>query len=100
MIISGVSPEPSGIGNSGTSSTPDRGIAATESKRTQLAAKARINRLNLKNGLRLFDMGTAPHRNCLEYCLAGDAANNSIATLTVDSRLVRDFRLRFAGLLR
>src|SRR5262249_61246405 len=60
--ISGVSPEPSGIGSSGTSSKPRRGVAATDSKRTQVAAIARINRLKLKYGLRLCDMATTPQR--------------------------------------
>src|SRR5262249_55465415 len=60
--ISGVSPEPSGIGSSGISSKPRRGVAATDSIRMQLTAIARINRLKLKNGLRLCDMATTPQR--------------------------------------
>src|SRR5215813_5729106 len=61
--ISGVSPDPSGIGSSGISSTPRRGVAATDGRTgAQVAAIARIIRLNLKNGLRLWDMVMTPHR--------------------------------------
>src|SRR5262245_8087581 len=100
MIISGVSPEPSGIGSSGTSSTPILGVAATDSRRTQLTAKARINRLTLKNGLRLFGMGTTPQSVGigLGYRSDGAVANDFIATIIAESRIVQHLGFPVVGL--
>src|SRR5262245_8666868 len=58
MIISGVSPDPSGIGSSGISNAPSRGVAARERRtRRLLAAKPRSNK---RSDLKLRDITIIP----------------------------------------